>query len=91
METYFNHIRSDQIYIVFLNNYFTFSFKMMMTRDDSLSKTLKNGQELLVLLQEAPDSQSTLVENRQTIPERLERLSADNPTTSEQLNFTNFF
>ena len=47
------------------------------SRDDSLSKTLKNGQELLVLLQEAPDSQSTLVENRQTISERLEHLTSE--------------
>ena len=47
------------------------------SRDDSLSKTLKNGQELLVLLQEAPDSQSTLVKKRQTISERLEHLKSE--------------
>ena len=47
------------------------------SRDDSLSKTLKNGQELLVLSQEAADSQSTLVENRQTISERLEHLRSE--------------
>ena len=45
------------------------------SRDDSLSKTLKNGQELLVLSQEAADS--PLVENRQTISDRLEHLTSE--------------
>ena len=47
------------------------------SRDDSLSKTLKNGQELLVLLQEAPDSQSTLVKKRLTISKHLEHLTSE--------------
>ncbi len=47
------------------------------SRDDSLSKTVKTAQELLVLTSEATDKHSTLVENRSVISERLEHLKSE--------------
>lgn len=47
------------------------------SRDDSLSKAIKNGQELLVLSTQVTDEHSTLIENKTVITERLSLLQTE--------------